>query len=239
VISNLKTRLQELQKAQSPCAPAPAHHVEHGDPREWADQIRRLYAEGDEIQAEAIELVAHDQAEEIEAKYGADKAERWYRTATTINKTLDDWLDQWLTSVNLKEQTKANYRRAYGDLRTMLKQDVLVLDDITDEVAVRYVMDYLPAQRYSAKSIANRISALSSFWSYLQQRLVVPRGRHNPWQGHRPSQLSRGAVSSKRQSPQDERPFTDAELVALLHGTERCRGWEVYTSVRDLLLLGL
>jgi len=33
--------------------------------------------------------------------------------------------------------------------------------------------------------------------------------------------------------------FTDAELVALLHGTERARKWDVYPRVRDLLLLGL
>jgi len=36
-----------------------------------------------------------------------------------------------------------------------------------------------------------------------------------------------------------ERAFTEGELVALPHGTERARGWDVYERVRDLLLLGL
>src|SRR4051794_4249231 len=69
VITKLKTRLQELQRARRQ-ATSPTEFPEHGDPREWADQIRRLREAGDDHQAEAIAFVAQDTAEAIEAKAG-------------------------------------------------------------------------------------------------------------------------------------------------------------------------
>jgi integrase len=103
---------------------------------------------------------------------------------------------------------------------------------------VRYVSEYLPAQGYNPKSIATRLGALSSLWVFLHQQLAAPLGR-NPWQGHRVSSQKQKDGPRSRKSPEDERAFTEAELVALLHGTDRSRKWQVYPRVRDLLLLGL
>jgi len=105
---------------------------------------------------------------------------------------------------------------------------------------MRYVSDHLPSLGYSPKPIATRLGALSSFWTCMQQQLAVPLAR-NPWQGHRLSNNKRVTTPGprSRKSPEVERAFTEGELVALPHGTERARGWDVYERVRDLLLLGL
>ncbi len=239
VVAEIKAHLEELRRGPPP---KPALYVEHGDPREWSEQLRKLRAgdEHDWMQADAIEWEAQDAAEKIEAKHGEAVAMRWFKTATTTTKPLDDWLEPWLAGTNYREQTKEAYRRAYRDLRTMLElgdADVIVPEDITDDVAVRFVVDYLPAQGYTPASMSNRIGALSSFWIFLQQRRVVPLQR-NPWRGHR---VARRAVDGprSRKSPEDERPFTEPELVALLHGTARAKAWDVYPRVRDLMLLGL
>jgi len=203
-------------------------------------QIRRLRAEGDDDQAEAIESVIADQAEEMEAK-GSAVAGHWYRTALYQGKPLDELLETWLTGSGLKLQTQETYRRAFRDLRTMLgaqPEHILAHEDITDDVAVQFATEYLPAQGLSQKSMVTRLGALSSFWQWLQSRRIVPLHR-NPWRGHRVTKKAVQEGPRSRRSPQKERAYSDAELVSLLTGTDRSRGWSVYPVVRDLLLIGL
>jgi integrase len=168
-----------------------------------------------------------------------EAAARFLKGALTPGKTLDEWLEVWLKQADFKEQTRATYRRAYRELREMLRLKdggVLLAEDVTDAVAVRYVTEHLPGLGYSAKSMATRLGALSSFWAFLQSRLVVPLGR-NPWKGHRLPRRPQDGPRSRASA--EERAFTEKELVALLQGTPRAREWEVYPRVRDLLLLGL
>lgn len=239
-VAEIKAHLDRLRRGEPPAAQP---QRPQGDPRGWADQIRRLREEGDHDAADTLELVAFSKAEEIEAKTGRRAAERWLQAATTEAKTLDELIEQWLAGATYTEQTKATYRRVFGDLRALLgltDDEHVFAEDITDTIAVRYVADYLPAQGYAPQSIANRVGALSSFWAFLQQRLAVPLGR-NPWQGHRITRGARNASGprSRKTTDEKERAFTDGELVALLHGTERATKWGVYPRVRDLLILGL
>jgi integrase len=241
VVAAIKAEFERLRKDPT-ATKLPARSK--GDPRAWAESIRSLRAEGDHEQADTVELVASDYAERIEQREGLAAAKRWHAAATTASLSLDEYLEVWLAATDYTEQTKNTYRRAYRDLKEGMlglgAEDSLFPADITDSVAVRFAAQHLPQQGYSAKSIGIRLGALSSLWAYLQQQQAAPLGR-NPWKGHKLSPRLRQVVEGPkaRKSPEDERAFTDGELVALLQGTERARQWDVYPRVRDLMLLGL
>src|SRR5262245_61262195 len=123
VITKLKKRLDELRKQQKSSASEPAldlHDAWYSEKarkvRAWAEHIRQLREEGDHEQADAIEELAQDRAEEIEAKHGYEVASRWFKAVMKTAKSLDELIEQWLQGSGLKEQTKATYRRAYSDL---------------------------------------------------------------------------------------------------------------------------
>ena len=239
VVAELKAHLEHLrQHGVPPPTRGTKPHGPHGHPRAYAEQIRRLREEGDHDTAEGIEMMAWEAADEIEAKSGERAKQRWLGAVFTDGKTLDEWFTDWLAQAPYKKGTKATYKLALAELRTLLglaEGDSLLADDITDTTVARYAFEFLPAKGYSVKSMATRIGALSSFWTFLHQRLAVPPGR-NPWTGLK---LSRVAPRSTATKTPDKRPFTDAELVSLLHGTDKARKWDVYPRVRDLLLLGL
>jgi integrase len=238
VVAELKAQLERLRRGEPEPQLHKRRHPYGLDPRALAVDIRRAYQEGDRDAQEGVTSVAWDHADEIEAKHGREARDRWLGAAFTEGKTLDEWFTEWITHAPYKKGTKSTYRLALAELRTLLKLsegDSLLAEDITDTTVARYAFEFLPAKGYSAKSMATRIGALSSFWTFLQQRLAVPPGR-NPWTGLK---LSRVAPRTTAVKTPDKRPFTDAELVTLLHGVDKARKWDVYPRVRDLLLLGL
>jgi hypothetical protein len=80
-----------------------AEDWEERDARALRNTVRTLRAEGNNKQADTLEGLPIDRA-----------AGRWFRSATTTEKTLDELVEQWLLGASYKEQTKATYRRAYG-----------------------------------------------------------------------------------------------------------------------------
>jgi integrase len=239
VVAELKAHLEHVRKhGVPPPTRAMKPHGPHGNPRAYAEQIRTLRKEGSSDAADAVEMMAWEAADEIEAKSGEQAKRRWLGAAFTDGRTLDEWFTDWIDQAPYKEGTKATYKLALAELRALLglaEGDSLLADDITDTTVARYAFEFLPAKGYSVKSMATRIGALSSFWTFLQQRLAVAPGR-NPWTGLKLSRVAPRTIAAK--TP-DKRPFTDAELVTLLHGTDKSRKWDVYPRVRDLLLLGL
>jgi integrase len=234
-VAEIKAYLDRLQRGESPEPKSPQQP--DGGPRAWVEMIRRAREGGDHEAAGEFEMQAVDKAREIEAKSGSDRAGRWFQAATTTSKTLDELVEQWLTSAPYKAGTKGTYRLAYRELRTLLElreEESLLVEDITDSLAARYAFEFLPSKGYSVKAMATRTGALSSFWTYLQQRLIVPPGR-NPFAGLRLSRLA----TARNPKLIEKRAFSDSELVALMQGTDRARKWEVYPRVRDLLILGL
>ncbi len=69
-------------------------------------------------------------------------------------------------------------------------------------------VDYLAAQGRAPKTTQSLISALSSYWAWLDKRDAV---KDNPWRGHDIPRVRKRAAGGKR-------PFTDEEIKALLTG---------------------
>jgi len=232
VVGEIKAHLERLRLGE-PTKEAPSHPG--GDPRGWAAEIHKLREEGDHEAADNLELVATDFADRVEEVHGRDAGARWMAAALT-KTTLDELLKDWLGAAPYKEGTKATYRLAYGELRALVGlQDGqhMLVGDVTSPLVAKYAFEYLPSKGYSAKAMTTRLGGLSSLWTWLQHRLIVPVGP-NPFTGLRVSRLA-----PKVSRTHEKRGFTDDELIALLQGTDRTRAWDTYGYIRDLMLLGL
>jgi integrase len=250
VIARAKRQLQELREAVEGgqgAAKLRLHDVKAA--RRFAEAIQDSR---DDAERDIAVSLAADYAERMipreEDEHGREvvldplaeeRAQRFARLAGLGGNAganaavLDPLLDQWLDGSDFTEQTKDMHRAVYRELKGFLKRDPLLVSDVTPQRALDFVDKRLRG-RYAKKTQERKVSALVGFWRYLEERLIVPRGSANPFKGHRLTE------AASRKSRPDRRPFTDAEIVALLKGPAKAsKKWTTLTYLRDLTLLGL
>ena len=158
-----------------------------------------------------------ERAMEIGRQQGSGVAQTFFGIAvgdiTPLETYVEDWLREGGMKGSLTERTKFEHRRAVRDLVGWLAKQHLgaSIEVVTRRVAGRFVSEYLLPSGRHPRTISKTISTLSSYWKWLRRRGYVADEGRNPWAEQAPSRSS-GASSNS----EEERDFTDAELLLLL-----------------------
>lgn len=158
-------------------------------------------------------------AERIEREYSPAKAReyegivRGERTPITVH--VDRWINE-LRADGIAKRTAKHYRNCVVELAAFAGQEKLPL---TLEAFSRRHAGDLISKRFIQpnahhKTAAKFISALSTYWRWLESRGLIPVGTDNPWLRQPKPKAPRPQRGSK--AHQKERPFTDDELMRLL-----------------------
>jgi integrase len=231
VVGQIKRELEELRR-KPPAAGEPG--LTFADAKSIRAELEKLRATGDHEQLSTVELVTAEHAERIEQLYGHDKANRWYRAATTTTESLSELMDRWLGSSDYKESTKLGHRKALAEVLSFIGDEDAHPEDVTQAKALAYIDTDLSTRGLAASTMRDRLVSLGGFWAWMATRGAVPRGP-TPWTGHRISKKQhRGTRPPKRKGG-----FTDKELLALLGGTDRVKAWPTYSYLPDLMVLGM
>lgn len=228
VVSELKAELAALRTAPL----TDNTPFTFADARAIRDQLERLRDEGDDDQAQTVELVVSEHAERIERLYGPERAGRWFRVATQTGENLKELHERWLSTSDYKESTKAGHVKAVQEVLDHLRNDDARPEDVTQKMAVAYIDNNLTQRGLAHATIRDRLVSLGGFWKWLGGRGAVSRGV-NPWAGHR---ISKKQNASSRPT---KRGYTEEELLRLLEGNLTVKGWPTYAYLPDLIILGL
>ena len=217
-----------------------------------AHEYREALRDADERQRDIITSLAAERAREIEQAAGGEhdathgpayrKAKAFYDFATRIDTpTLREAFAAWMQATKHTAATEAKYQQALDELLRFMEKDDALPQEVTDAVALRFA-DWLNTDAKSTRgggqlkreSKKSRIVALSSLWSKrLEPRGHVPRGS-NPWR-HIEIPSDHKPQDGKRED--EKRPYTDDELMRLLHGPELREGEGLRYTKRAFLQL--
>jgi integrase len=170
----------------------------------WRQAIRDAHERDNPYLAETLEHLVVDEAQKIEQRQGFKAAKAFHDAATSVALTLDEAAEDWLTATRTKESTRLKRRKAYEGLRDFLGGDTPPTS-LTDE-QVRDYVDSLKKSKLAPNTIRDKLSALGGLWSYMAERLIIPRGT-NPWKGFT---IQGGTTEACR-------AFTKAEIITLLN----------------------
>jgi len=133
-------------------------------------------------------------------------------------EALDTYLERWLAGTNYAERTKADARTAVSNLEEWLKEigKPAFISKIDDRTAADFRDLGLRAKGAHPKTANKKLSALRQYWGWMSSSGILGSDR-NPW-----DKKSLPKPKAHQISPDSaqagERPFTDAEVAALLNG---------------------
>ncbi len=159
------------------------------------------------VEAEAIKL------DELQPGAGTMLHGIVLGTATPVTAYVERWLTEGGQHGSYEERTKRDHRRAVEELGTWLANEGpgARLEAVTRAVAGRFVSEWLIPSGRSSKTLAKIISALSSYWTWLRRRGILPDDQRLPWADQASSKKAR-----EGHGKEPERAFTDAEVAQLL-----------------------
>lgn len=181
---------------------------------------------------------AAERARAIEDSAGYDRAKEFFKLATSRKDTLREAWEKWMAANEHNAATKLKDEQAFRGLMDFLGVADGVPSVVTGERARAYVQ-WLNTEAQSARGgpLAKatkeaRIAPLRIFWhDYLEHHEIVPAGGVNPWRAHK--------ITGKRKpgeaQPDKKRPYTDAEILALLNGPELRGGKDVRYPKRTII----
>lgn len=170
-----------------------------------------------------------DEAREFLETHGEKAATAFYKSAkgegTPLRSTVDTWLGEQVGTITA--QTIAQHRTVVNAFLAWAGDGVLI-EDITRRRAGEYVSHLIaPTSGLSRKTAQRYVSSLSSLWTWLEARGLVPS---NPWRGHGVGKKSKRGEAPKRGQ------WTDAALVKVLSGSYTPR---YAATLHDLVRLAL
>ncbi|WP_018430112.1 DUF6538 domain-containing protein [Hoeflea sp. 108] len=181
----------------------------------------------DPIDAEALRLrlhkdddatsyVAHEKAEEIERRYGYERAKGFYDLATGAVTPLGHHADAFVQHQGYRMKSEGDFRRVLGWLGGWLKDAELpvALETVSRTHAGKFISESLTVGRSLDKATAY-LGFTRQYWKWLLDKGHL-RGTENPWAG----QALPAAARQRRDAEPDrgKRPFTDDEVKTLLQG---------------------
>lgn len=229
VVGRIKSELERLKKA--PKMPS-TNGISFAEAKQWRESLMAAENEENEALHDTIQSLVIDKAEQLEQLYGTDHAKRWYKAATATTDTLDELMDKWMGVSDYRASTQAGHRKALAEVLGFLRNDHARPADVTRKLAVSYIDTDLTQRGLSHSTIRDRLVSLGGFWSWMASRGAVPPDG-NPWTGHKVSK-----ANNKGTRP-PKRAYTDGELLKLIEGDGKAKGWPTYAYLPDLLILGL
>jgi len=190
--------------------------------KEMASRGERVNAMGDpdreDHQEGLVDDLIGERVEEIRRADGDAAAGAFAGIAAGIATPLLHHLGDWLREGGAKGPYQPRTKRQLeGDLKGLegwMKGASLppTVEAIDRRAAGRYVTEHLTRTGLDAKTVQRKVSACRSYWVWLGRKGHVPDDR-NPWDRQAPAK-----AAANGRGGETERPFTDAELVALLNG---------------------
>ncbi len=190
-----------------------------------------------------------DRAEELEGLSGPKVAAAYYRAATGALTPIGPLAERWIKGKesSLARQTVGHHRfavdllgaflardRAFSDAAAVLK--TIGMDDITPDQASAFIEWLELDQKKHPTTIARIHSPLSTFWKWAVKLRLA---KENVWAGLA-SGMKRKARRKAVKEGAGKRPYTEAELVKLLHAdTSGGRRWTFSAAIFDAIRLGL
>ncbi len=187
----------------------------------------------DRVDAEHFE----PKAERIAREYSPAKAREYQGIVrgerTPIPVHIDRWIAE-LESDGIAKRTAKHYRNCVMELAAFAAQESLptTLEAFGRRHAGDFISKRFIQPKAHHKTAAKFISALSTYWRWLESRGLIPVGTDNPWLRQPKPKAPKPQRGSK--GHQKERPFTDEELLTLLD-PRACAG---DTTLADFMFIG-
>lgn len=176
---------------------------------------------------------ARDAAEEEAERLRPKERERFDR-AFAGKVSIGEPLEDYLRAAKLAPKTTNERRGLVKRFAAWCEGEGLTLQDIDRKTAGRYVSGAIdPMHRRTGKK---HLGAIKGYWEYLERRGHVPSFEQNgnPWSDQlQPQRGRKGKVED------DERPFTDSEVKALLHGQTQDEPSQFDPLTREVTVFGL
>lgn len=194
------------------------------------------FEEGDDDEPDALELVVLAADAERDSYRGPARAA--FEGAVRGAVEVDHHLDAYATAISALAPATVAGRK--GNIRQFARWAAgkkLRLDGITRKVAGDYVTTTIdPMHRKTAET---HLSSLRSYWSFLHARGHIKDGdeKGGPWVGQRIKAVGKRA---ERGSKDEERPFTEGEVRALLYSPfPQSLAAEFESQIADALRISL
>lgn len=184
------------------------------DPAELSQLDDGMMVRIDQIRGSPVQPGEEAKMLDLGPSYDPQKEEtarRYYGIASGRDVPVDEDHPDYLKQLTVKPRTRADDERAMRYLLHWCRDHRVspTIPAITRKVAVRF-MDALPdvADGRSPATLNKYLSRLSRYWHWLLQRELAET---NPWSGLK-------VTGPPTPHDEEERPFTQAEMVALLSG---------------------
>jgi integrase len=178
---------------------------------------------------------ARDAAED-EAERLRPKEREWFDRAFAGKVPIDEHLKDYLREADLAPKTTNERRGLVKRFAAWCEAEGWSLQDIDRRVAGRYVSEIItPMHRRTGKK---HLGAIRGYWDYLARRGHVPPFEQtgNPWSDQLQPQRGR---KGKAGADEEERPFTDSEVKALLYGPTQDEPSQFDPLTREVTVFGL
>jgi integrase len=158
--------------------------------------------------------VLEDEVGDIETYQGRQAADTFVGiargTATPLLLHIDAWLREGGSKGSLAPRTIVQYRadlKAFAEWAASI--GITTVEAVTEQTTGQFVTEQLVGKGVHWETANRKIRPASSYWRWLRKRAGV---KANPWAGQ---SMSKGAG---RNGDRSKRPFTDAEVAALIGG---------------------
>ncbi len=206
--------------------------------KELRQDLAQARDEANENGAEALEDLAQEHAERIEAKAGPEAAKQFYALATKTGRlSLLEAVEEMERSGATTAGTNKKRRQQLQDLLDFLRLPDCHPEHITEARAVAYV-EALNRSTLSKSTKQDRLSGLQGIWRFLERKRQVPRGS-SPWGNHEVTEPAR-QEGGKTKEGKRRGGWTEQELVALFRAPDFDDGRQYSRALfRELYALGL
>ena len=146
-------------------------------------------------------------------------------TVTPATQSPTAIVDQFLRSLDIRQNSKELYRRTIGYYLDYISCEGLELPQLTQPDLVRY-RDTLLASGKSTLTVSSYITAIKSFYEWTEAMRIYPN-------------IAKGLRSPKRRQQFSKQPLTPTQATTLLNSLEASSSLKDYAIVNLLLRTGL
>jgi integrase len=191
-----------------------------------------------EADPEAADTVRHAMEAERAAMRGTQR--RAFDDGLLARVPVDHHLEDYLSAVTIAPATRLGRRGHVRTFAAWCDGEKITLDKVTRQVAGRYATAVIDPKH--PKTAEAHLLSLRQYWNYLHARgHVAGDDKGGPWAGQR---IQNNGKRAERGSRDIERPFTKAEVQALLFapfpsGMDQAHSAQLQDALRVSLLSGM
>lgn len=223
-LGELRNQLQEIvRKAKS--APLDPDIADALDLREFRHELMGyIEKEGRSSDIEGLAMyeteLFESRAHRIARQKNPARANEYLGIIRGERTPITTYLNEWMADLeaqDLAKRTSKHYRNSVEELAAFTGQEGLpqTLEAFSRRHAGDFISKRFIQPKVHHKTAAKFISALSSYWRWLESRGHLPTGTDNPWL-RQPKPKAPKPQRGSKWARQKERPFTDDEVLALL-----------------------